>query len=183
MPYSRDTFDADVQALMGRLPIATCLDVGAGAGKHGRMVRAAHPEAHITGVEIVTDYITRFKLTDIYSVVHNANVTALLADPDVAYDMVIMGDVLEHLRKSDGVDILHFMIYRCKWLLAIYPEWLRQNSVEGYKAEAHRAHWFPDDFVGFDHAMKRRDGKAAVVINGLLRGPDDMDICAVWRGL
>ena len=123
MPYSADTFNGEVQRFIGRLPaLKRCLDIGAGNGKHGRVIRAAHQNAHITAVEIERKYVEQFDLNALYDRVITTDAYNLIANPDVAYDLVVFGDVLEHMRWADGMSLLQFFAYRAKWILAIYPK-------------------------------------------------------------
>jgi trans-aconitate methyltransferase len=123
--------------------------VGAGNGKYGRMIRQYFPDTVTIGLEIEHDYVDRFKLRDIYTQVIIADVMALLDQPDHHWDFVMLGDVLEHLRKSDGQDLLDYLMYRCFYMMIIYPDNQLQNSWEGYKAEAHLSVWRAPDFANY----------------------------------
>lgn len=185
MPYSATTFDNEVKALISKLPIKTALDIGAGNGKHGRVIRAAHPAAKITGVEIERKYVEQFKLRDVYNDVIVTDAVNLIANPDVAYDLVVFGDVLEHMRWSDGMSLLQFFCYRAKWILAQYPHRYLQNTKFDSVTEAHISVWHVGDFARFDHAAKTKSGesgkKDGIVINGFLRGKNDVSVCELWK--
>src|SRR5262245_14209224 len=105
MPYSSNLFDETVKAKIAYWDYQRYLDVGCGAGKYGRMIRTLQPEGHITGVEVDSEYIDKFDLRSVYDVVINDSVVSLVNGPQSqTYDVVIFGDVIEHLRKSDGLD-------------------------------------------------------------------------------
>jgi trans-aconitate methyltransferase len=172
MPFSSSEFDDLSAALIGSIPVARALDVGAGAGKYGRLVRSRHPGAFLTGVEIEPDYVERFGLAAVYDEILCAPALDLCDGwIESAWDLVTIGDCLEHMRKSHGVDLLNFLVYRTRYLLAVYPDKYLQNSWEGYKTEAHISVWAPSDFQCFDHRLFRRGEMTAVVIEGYLQPP------------
>ena len=51
------------------------------------------------------------------------------------FDLVIIGDCIEHMRKSDGVDLLNFLMYRSGYICVIYPEAYIQDDWDGHAAE------------------------------------------------
>ncbi len=169
MPYSDGTFDDLSSLVVKQLTIHRCLDIGAGNGKYGKLVREFHPNAHIIGIEIEPDYITRFQLHGIYNEVWCMPAQDMIDSKiDDAYDFVMIGDTLEHLKKSDGIDLLNFLVYRTRYMLVIYPERYLQGSWEGYRSEAHISFWKDSDFHGLDYILARRRSAVAVGVNGYL---------------
>jgi trans-aconitate methyltransferase len=160
--------------LIERVRPHLCLDLGAGAGKYGRILRRLCPTAHLRAVEVEQQYIDEFALLEIYDEVICSDATDLIAsDIDRSYDLVVIGDCLEHMRKSDGLDLLNFLVYRCKYMLAVYPiRWL-QGSWQGHASEAHISVWGAEDFAWVDHVSVHRDPFVAVVMNGFLLPEDD----------
>ncbi|MBK8037257.1 MAG: methyltransferase [Verrucomicrobiaceae bacterium] len=73
MPYSSAIFDKAIQRFLTTTKPQRILDIGAGAGKLGSMVRAVVPDAHIVAVEIDPDYVTRFRLAETYDEVLQFN--------------------------------------------------------------------------------------------------------------
>src|SRR5205823_14385763 len=90
---------------------------------------------------------------------------------DETYDLVVIGDCIEHLRKSDGIDLLNFLVYRTKYLWVIYPERMVQGRWEGHKSEAHISAWSDADFAWMDCLIVRRANMVAVAANGYLLDP------------
>ena len=83
-------------------PITRILDVGAGKGTYAAELRAIGYEGHITASEIWTAYVELFGLRGLYDDVYVEDVrTRATFD----YDLVIMGDVLEHMTKDDATDV------------------------------------------------------------------------------
>jgi hypothetical protein len=170
MPYSSAALDDVSETLIRSVSPARCLDVGPGAGKYGRLVRSIHQSADIVAVEIDAAYIEQFRLRDVYDEVLCGPASLLFdRDLDAAYDLVIIGDCLEHMRKSEGVDLLNFLAYRSKYILVVYPiRWI-QGSWDGHRSEAHISVWSEADFNWLDHVSIRRSELVAVAMNGFLR--------------
>ena len=127
------------------------LDVGCGAGKHGELVRAAMPTVNLIGIEVEQSYVERFKLNLTYDCVRSIDATKLITtDIEERYDLVIIGDCIEHLPKSAALDLLNFLAYRSAYTLVICPESVVQDSVEGVQSEAHISVWSARDFEWHD---------------------------------
>ena len=170
MPYSSDIFDSTVVSLIKYLRPKRVLDVGAGAGKYGSMIRELYPDTYLIGIEVESSYISKFNLHSVYDVIRCEDASCVITESLVdAFDLVIFGDVIEHLRKSVGLDLLNFLAYRSGFILLVYPVRYLQDDVEGYRSEAHISVWGETDFVGFDHsAVVQRDTQQLVVIQGYL---------------
>jgi SAM-dependent methyltransferase len=184
MPYSTGYFDDTVKAILKRMTLVNVLDIGPGAGKYGQIVQALRQEgspiASLEAIEIDPAYIEHFKLRDIYDVVQLGDATTL---PDVGadaqWDLVILGDVLEHFRKSLGQDLMDFLFYRTKYILLVVPIDFIQGAWDGHAAESHISTWYPEDFARYRASFVKSDPAAGpethlVLINGL-RASSDAD--------
>jgi hypothetical protein len=84
------------------------LDIGAGSGTYGKLMRQIVPDAYLIGVEAWLPYVTRFKLPEIYDQVIvedvHARVTVVPWGLPRA-DVVILGDVLEHMSEMNARDV------------------------------------------------------------------------------
>jgi len=111
MPYSDDSNVEYVEYFIGGLQPNHVLDVGAGAGKYGKIVRAKANPLELTALEPWEPYIDEFKLDDIYDNVFTIDIRE--ANWDVSrktislglYDLIIFGDVLEHMTKEDAIEV------------------------------------------------------------------------------
>ena len=147
MPYSSDAFDELIGTMLKLWNYKRYLDVGCGAGKYGRMIRTLVPGSHIIGIEVDREYIDLFSLNQTYDEVLNDCVQSLLNGPQrVNFELVVLGDVLEHMLKSDGLNVIDFFAYRCKRMIAVYPSKYIQYDVNGKIHESHRSIWGPQDF-------------------------------------
>lgn len=151
MPTSYPAFDNLITAWIETHPASRYLDIGAGDGKYGQWVKRLVPNATLEAIEIDPEWIAYYSLSTIYSTVIQADVSTYFDDkPDYTTDIVFIGDTIEHLKKSDGLDLLHYLIYRCQWMLLTFPCRYLQGAWMGHIHEAHRSAWTPDDFRLWD---------------------------------
>ncbi len=152
MPYSSPVFDQQIKKIIKKINPQNCLDIGSGAGKYGTIIKKLLPEAKITGIEIEKDYVYKFKLKNIYDEVWNMSVMELIQPKyfEKNFDLVFVGDIIEHLKKSEGIDLLNFLVYRSKFILIVFPHKYLQNAVNGYPSEAHISVWSKYDFDSFE---------------------------------
>ena len=74
------------------------LDVGCASGATGEALKASHPDAHVTGIEMDERTAGQAgRCLDRVIVGHAATELEKLADAEERFDLVICGDVLEHL--------------------------------------------------------------------------------------
>ena len=153
MPFSSHAFDNYVGTLCKLLkPLRLC-DIGARAGKYGTIARQVAKQenfpTHLTAIEIDATYVKRFDLPKIYDEVIVEDAISLIHKPQLRFDLVIFGDCVEHMRKSIGVDLINFLIYRSGYICVIYPDAWVQDDWEGHAAEAHISTWGPEDLKGW----------------------------------
>lgn len=152
MPYSSPVFDRAITEVIKHIDTKSFFDIGAGAGKYGELVRAISSEIKTVAVEIEKDYINTFNLPTKYNEVLNISVLDLIQPNyyDTNFDVVMIGDTIEHLKKSDGIDLLNFLVYRCRWIIIQFPVRYLQNTVDSYTSEAHISVWDKTDFQSFE---------------------------------
>lgn len=180
MPYSASDFDRQIAALIERMRPASVLDIGPGAGKYGAIVRSLRDRGmeipSLAAFEIDQTYIEQFNLSEIYDVVHHGDASTLPdTHPDAQWDLVILGDVLEHFRKSRGVDLIDYLFYRTKYVIVVVPIDYIQGAWEGHHAEAHISTWYPADFARYKASCFGSTSSGLeiqlVLINGLRADP------------
>jgi SAM-dependent methyltransferase len=169
MPYSDSRLDDTVLSIIRKIKPEKVLDVGPGYGKYARLISPAIEGVRIDGVEIDKSYIKKFNLNDLYDKIYNCSIQDFISDNiDTAYDLVIFGDVIEHLKKSEGIDALNFFVYRTKHIIVQWPHGYIQNAWEGRKHEAHISTWGKSDFGSFDFKWYEKDFMRLVHIKGYL---------------
>jgi len=151
MPGSFVVFDSLARQLVEWISPQTALDFGAGAGKFGRLLRSAAPGCRTTAVEPEASYVERFGLPSLYDEVHVQTAAQWQAGSlDARYDLAILGDCIEHMPKSVGLDLLNALAYRAAYTLVLAPEFLVQGSVDGVDHEAHVSVWSERDLAWHD---------------------------------
>ncbi|MBW2560044.1 MAG: class I SAM-dependent methyltransferase [Deltaproteobacteria bacterium] len=137
------------------------LDVGVGFGKWGFLCREylesfpGHPypedwEVSIYGIEAFREYTLRFQwlhlLYDKIFIGPMQDVVPTLTEP---YDLIIVGDVLEHVTKAEGLIVIQdlWRLTRKRLILSlpIGPRWIGNSIVCGNEYEAHRGVWAEEE--------------------------------------
>lgn len=136
MPTSHNTNIEYVARLLRDKDPNTVLDIGAGAGKYGHIARAVLQNAKkIDAVEVWEPYISKYKLECLYDTVFNSDVRKL---NKFRYDLVIMGDVLEHMSKEDAQKLWGRVKSQAKYAIFSIPVCdCPQGHVHGNPYEEH----------------------------------------------
>jgi GR25 family glycosyltransferase involved in LPS biosynthesis len=115
---SEPVFDKDiVELLVKRFDSnAKILDIGAGDGKWG-YVLSEHFK-NIDAIEIFEPYVDRYDLKQYYKKVTVGNFLDLDFD---YYDVIIMGDVFEHVKRTEAVEWLDKIKNKCGELIIVVP--------------------------------------------------------------
>lgn len=111
---------------------AQILDVGPGKGIYGVNLRSMG-YSHIDAVEIEESYVQRFGQRAIYRDVFVADARSW--EPVHDYDLVIFGDVLEHMPLIDALLLLNK--YRHSYCVVSVPWMYKQGAAGGIEAERH----------------------------------------------
>jgi 2-polyprenyl-3-methyl-5-hydroxy-6-metoxy-1,4-benzoquinol methylase len=120
------------------------LDIGCGYGKHGVLLREyLDPTPVVHGVEAWQPYIENHRLRGIYDYLHECDARTLTAVDLLSYDLVIMGDVIEHFEKQEGLDFIDRV---SGWMVIATPAVHFHTDPHLPPTERHLSHWTPDDF-------------------------------------
>lgn len=85
----------------------TVLDVGPGWGKAATLLREYVPSVkRVEAVEAHAPYIAAHHLDRLYDVVHVGDVCDLDDRALARFDLVLMVEVIEHLTRADGLDLI-----------------------------------------------------------------------------
>lgn len=103
MPHSARENDADVLDFVFGHSIEKVLDVGAGSGTYGKMLKNNVTE--IFGVEVWEPYIDEYSLNDVYAGVYVQDVREIEPEFFAEFDLVIFGDILEHMTHKEALDV------------------------------------------------------------------------------
>ena len=142
------------------------LDIGVGTGKFGFIfreecewkepyrtgfsnIRMGHWRTKLDGIEVCPDYIT-----PIHKYLYDELYIGLAQDvlPAVqSYDLIHMGDVIEHFSKPDGMNVLEVLYNKAKLgILIVTPvgKYPQEGTTENPYQE-HKSVWSPRDLVKF----------------------------------
>lgn len=113
------------------------LDIGCGAGTYADLFAREFPNAYRIGVEVWEPYVEQFDLGSKYDHLIIEDVRDM--EPWPHADVVVLGDVLEHMPESDALDVwdeARRVAYRAVYLsipIVRYP----QGALEGNPHEIH----------------------------------------------
>lgn len=173
MPLSDRRFDEQVENFLAQNPFERYFDIGCGAGKYGKMLKRINPNAYVVGIEADSEYIEKYGTREIYDELINDRIENFIQkNLSFTTDVVIMGDLLEHLFKSDGINLLHFMAYRCKYMVIVFPSKFVMFDFRGHATEAHNSVWTEQDFSQFDYQYFKNGIMNMVIIRGYWSDPD-----------
>lgn len=161
MPSSRyDLIPLVLNIVTGYKP-KSILDVGTGYGKYGVLFREYldiwqtdkpynQRELLLYGVEAFGDYEN--PIWQIYDRIFRDDVLKILPllNDLGKFDLLFLGDVIEHFTKEDGKKILSEIKY--DKLIVITPQNVsEQTAVYGNNYEIHKSRWSQEDFPGMNH--------------------------------
>lgn len=121
------------------------VDIGAGTGKWGRILRP-HAE-RLVAIEAWRPTVESARLTDLYDEVVVANVMATNGWRE--YDVAIFGDVLEHLRREQAIEIIDRLRSAGVRLFLTVPitPCPQDGAVYGNPYETHLDQWTEADLL------------------------------------
>jgi SAM-dependent methyltransferase len=116
--------------------VMSILDVGAGSGTYSdALKRNGYTRAYIDAVEVWQPYIEEFNLHSKYRNVYQEDIRNW---NDFNYDLVIFGDILEHMSKEEAVEVWNKVSGSAKYaVIAIPIIHYHQGEVNGNPYERH----------------------------------------------
>lgn len=164
------TFDSLTQHVVKTINPRRILDIGAGGGKYGALLKNIVPECELTALECDDAAFPQLREVGYHQILP---ITAdkLYERSSDLYDVVILGDVIEHMLHSQGRDLLEFLNYRSRYLIISTPECMPMSRPIFF--EGHNSLWRPDSFAWHDYWAHQQCG---VMHFYLLRGHDN------WAG-
>lgn len=154
MPTSRPYHLAWLSDRVLNLRPSSILDIGIGFGSKGMLFREYTDVwygnyfnwlTRIDGVEIFEKYVTDLQ-HKIYDNIYIGNILDIV-DKLGSYDLIYMGDVIEHLPKEKGLECIQKLKLKCKNLIIVTPVAVsKQGAVYGNEHETHISEYKPIDF-------------------------------------
>ena len=97
----------------------TVLDCGAGAGTYLDLIKAnLGYQTIVVGVEAWYPYIIKYDLEDRYDILYPIDIRDMAS---FQYDLVILGDILEHMSEDDAVLLWNRISEEAKYALISIP--------------------------------------------------------------
>jgi hypothetical protein len=129
----------------------TVTDVGPGEGTYAKLFRPVHKGIWWTAIEVHKPYVAKYKLKStktrsMYDEIHVEDARES-ASHLFHRDLVIFGDVLEHMPREDAVALLQKAEAAGAWniLVSLPIVEAPQGEVDGNPHEEHVHHWDADD--------------------------------------
>jgi len=149
--------------LIRKINPKSILDVGVGFGRWGFLFREfleiwdnakydGNWERKIDGVEIFAGYIKNYH-NYFYDNIYIDDALYFLKNCDNSYDLINFGDVIEHMDKDKGEELIGFALEKCRYVLVTIPigkHW-EQDGTEDNPHEAHKSVWNNRDFVKYKY--------------------------------
>lgn len=159
MPFSTQVFKREtIDFIKNKFNrTSTILDIGAGAGAY-----YDHLKDHfykIDAVEVFEPYVEKYRLKEKYTNVFIQNVL----DFDFTYyDLIILGDILEHISEEDGVKLINRLYDKCNDLIIAIPYNSEQDAHFNNDFEKHlqtelTVNSFLEKYKGFKILASRHD--------------------------
>lgn len=148
MPHSLNSFDNILLEHIRHLKPSTILDVGVGSGKHGTLLRNSGYAGRLDGIEPTEQYRIEFDLSNRYNTVFPVTLQDFVNTTyKFNYDVALFGDVLEHLFRSEVIDYIDYFLYKCKWIIIVWPSNLPQHDEGNNPYEIHKSNFTLNDLT------------------------------------
>jgi len=122
----------------------TLLDVGAGYGKYGCLAREFAELTRVDALDVSAPMLPCYD----HVYVGDARQLARVLPPDTPrYDLALLIDVIEHLEKPEGFELLAGLLGRARRVLVTTPFGFRRQNYPDRPFETHRSGWYPWDFA------------------------------------
>lgn len=121
----------------------TVLDVGAGYGKYGVLAREYGGAVRVDAVDVTAP---RYPVYDQVWTGDLRRLDEVLPPEAPHYDLALFIDVIEHLEKAQGWELLDRLTRRADRVLITTPWGFRPQEVPGLPYETHRSGWQPWEF-------------------------------------
>lgn len=136
------------------------LDVGAGSGTYSHMLRSSgYHRAAIDAIEVWKPYVEEFNLNNKYRNVFEEDVRNW---DNFNYDLVIFGDILEHMSKEDALKVWEKVSSQARnAVIAIPIIHYHQGAINGNPYEEHvKDDWDHDEVMStFPHIVDSWRGR------------------------
>jgi len=122
-----------LEAILANHDIQNVLDVGAGEGYYGKLIG---DRAKVTAIEIWQPTVRHLESLQVYANVIDGDIRNF--NYDQSYDLIIFGDVLEHLHLDEAIAVWQGAMDNADIVMVSIPNGsYPQGAIHGNEAEAH----------------------------------------------
>lgn len=138
-----------------RKDVKTVLDVGCGQGYPMKLLKMVRRDIQITGIDLFDDYIKAARKSGVFEKVIKGDVTKLRIKKD-SYDAVICFQVIEHVTKKDGMQMLKVFenIAKKQVIITTPVEYFEHPDMDGNKLQRHLSVWSKREFQDLGYRVK-----------------------------
>jgi cyclopropane fatty-acyl-phospholipid synthase-like methyltransferase len=141
MPTSSNAGKKQIRQWISNIEVNKVLDVGCGEGTYPKLLKQQYPilnNAEWWGIEAWAKYIEEFNLTELYNNIINEDVRKVNWDSIPNFDLIIFGDVLEHMTKEESQELVSKAITKSRYIIISIPiVHAPQGAYEGNPFEIH----------------------------------------------
>lgn len=123
----------------------TVLDVGAGYGKYGVLVREYAPIERVDGLDVGPP---RYPGYDHFYIGDARQIDRLLPADAPFYDLALCLEMIEHLERAEVFEVLDALTRHARRVLVTTPLGFRRQEYSELPYETHRSGWYPWQFNG-----------------------------------
>lgn len=128
------------------------LDIGAGSGTYPILIKQENMmclTSQWIGIEAWEPYITKFKLSELYDTLIVEDIRKIDLASLGKFDVVIAGDVLEHMTKDEAVKLTTEILKNSGTMIISLPiAFMPQDAYEGNPYEIHvKPDWSHDEVL------------------------------------
>jgi 2-polyprenyl-3-methyl-5-hydroxy-6-metoxy-1,4-benzoquinol methylase len=136
MPFSSDENRSWAIEKIKEINPEYVLDIGAGSGTYGKLIKSFNDKCIVEAVEVWEPYIKEFNLESIYNKLYLEDARSFKFTKE--YDLIIFGDVLEHMSEEDALLLWTKASEYCKYgLISIPTVHFPQGAEYGNPYEVH----------------------------------------------
>lgn len=149
------------KCILNLLPIdldnLVILDVGCGYGEWGALLRRRKGSFYLVGVDIWRPHLTMLNRIGVYDELIQVDAPKL-PFKDKSVDISLACEVLEHLGKEEGYELLKDLerISRNMVIVSTPLNWPQEN-IYSNPYERHRSEWTPSEFSNIGYKVKTID--------------------------
>jgi len=174
MPSSNPSLIPTISKWIWTLNPNSILDVGCGFGRYGFLCRdildicKGRYKKSEWGVKIDGIEIFKYYITPMHEYLYDEIIIGDIRKDEIGnYDLIILGDVIEHIEKEEGLRLVSRLLRKCKWMIIQTPHgFMKQGTVFGNPNEEHISSWYPEDFNEYYPQIEINNNIFVVLLRG-----------------